>query len=350
MPSGLDLEDVRRQLDLPPAASERLAVLKRSPGAPDPELPGPTEAADLLRRFGIDVPDRADALAARPDPVEHPALWWILERVYHDILATMGEPVSIDGFAGYPALPASTGAIGRHLPVWTFLALVPAIRRFHAERGVPDSVSWTTLGTALGVALRAHRAVAGASGLGLWGFGWTLPLRFRGVDYQLGRLGFHLGELSLSDGACGYVLGVHILAGERLDVTACAESLGRARKFFARRFPDRPVSLFTCESWLLDPQLAGYLDSDTNIVRFQRLFTILPVPDHLEARSRSDEEMRGYLFAGSGDAALDRLPQDTTLRRAYVEHLRSGRHWHARTGWRPIEEADGALNSALERG
>ncbi|MFI7013026.1 hypothetical protein [Streptomyces sp. NPDC050164] len=30
---------------------------------------------------------------------------------------------------------------------------------------------------------------------------------------------------------------------------------------------------------------------------------------------------------------LRQLPQDTSLRRAYVTHLQSGRHWHARTGW-----------------
>jgi hypothetical protein len=30
---------------------------------------------------------------------------------------------------------------------------------------------------------------------------------------------------------------------------------------------------------------------------------------------------------------LAELPQDTSLQRAYVTHLRSGRHWHARTGW-----------------
>jgi hypothetical protein len=327
MVAEVDLDDVQR----------RLAVLRRLPDAPDPVLPDVEEADVLLWRFGVDEADRSDVLAARPDPHDQPELWWILNHVFHDILATMGEPVTITGFAGYPALPASSGDLGRHLPVWTFLALVPAIQRFHAARGIPDTISWTTLGTALAVALRAHRMATGASGLGLRGFGWTLPLRFRGIDYQLGRLGFHLGELSLSGGACGYVLGVHILAGERLDMEACAESIDRAHAFFARHFPDRPVAWFTCESWLLDPQLADYLDPRTNIIRFQRLFTILPLPDPFEIRSRNDEGLRGYLFAGFDDTALDRLPQDTRLRRAYVDHLRAGRHWHVRTGWRPME-------------
>ncbi|MEV0796276.1 hypothetical protein AB0I34_01230 [Kribbella sp. NPDC050281] len=35
---------------------------------------------------------------------------------------------------------------------------------------------------------------------------------------------------------------------------------------------------------------------------------------------------------GLNDEALAQVPQDTTLQRAYVTHLRSGRHWHNRTG------------------
>jgi hypothetical protein len=30
---------------------------------------------------------------------------------------------------------------------------------------------------------------------------------------------------------------------------------------------------------------------------------------------------------------LDALPQETTLQRAVVAHLRGGGHWHGRTGW-----------------
>lgn len=338
MPLSLEPEDVQRQLHLPPLPPEsiqRLAHLQRPPGAPTPVLPDQSEAEDLLKRFGVDGADQADVLASRPDPVEHPALWWVLDRVFHDILATMGQPVSIVGFSAYPALPLSTGARGRHLPVWTFLALVPAIRRFHAERGIPDTISWNSLGGALVVALRAHRSVMGVSGLGLWGFGWTLPLRFRGVDYQLGRLGYHLGEMSLSSGSCGYVLGVHILAGERLDLEACTTSMTRARAFFARHFPERPITMFTCESWLMDPQLADYLNPNSNIVGFQRLFNILPLLDHQEATSRSDEDILEYVFQQASHASLDQLPQNTSLQKAYVEHLRSGHHWYVRTGWRP---------------
>ncbi len=348
MPDSLNLDDVVRELHLAREAAERLVQLQHIPDAPAPALPDHSEAERLLGRLGVDTADMVDVLGSRPDPVEHPELWWILDHVYHDILATMGEPVSIAGFPGYPPLPLSTGATGRHLPVWTFLALVPAIRQFHANHGIPDVISWGSLGEALTVALRAHRSIMGLSGLGLWGFGWTLPLRFRGVDYQIGRLGYHLGEMSLSSGCCGYVLGVHILGGDRLDPEACLTSMTRALAFFACHFPERPITMLTCESWLMDPQLADYLDAHSNIVRFQRLFNILPLPKHMEARLRSDEDILGYVFNQPSDASLDRLPQDTTLQRAFVKHLRAGRHWHSRTGWRPVQGSMGVAHDALE--
>jgi hypothetical protein len=33
---------------------------------------------------------------------------------------------------------------------------------------------------------------------------------------------------------------------------------------------------------------------------------------------------------------LDRIPQDTTLQRAFVSHLRDGRHFHLRIGLRQL--------------
>jgi len=43
----------------------------------------------------------------------------------------------------------------------------------------------------------------------------------------------------------------------------------------------------------------------------------------------------GRELAGFGDRAafLDQLPQETSLQRAIVAVLRSGNHWHTRTGW-----------------
>lgn len=329
---GLDVEDVARALELTPATVDWLARIDRPDGAPSPELPDDAEADRLLRRLDIGSEDRMDTLAARPDPAAHPELWWILDRAYHLMLATMGRPVPIEGFPGYPGLPASAGPVARHLPVWMYLALLPETRGYHSRRGIPDELSWDSLADALGRVMRAHRASTGASGLALWGFGWTLPLRFRGADFQLGKLGFNRGVISLSNGACGHAVAVHIPAEPPLDPAACDESFTRAREFFPRHFPEEPVTFFTCSSWLMDPQLSEYLPDSSNIVQFQRRFQLLPLTADKAERTDGDRDVEAYVFGRSFDR-LDDYPQDTTLQRAYVTHRRADRHWHGRTGW-----------------
>ncbi|NBE97741.1 hypothetical protein FE391_28805 [Nonomuraea sp. KC401] len=79
-----------------------------------------------------------------------------------------------------------------------------------------------------------------------------------------------------------------------------------------------------------------YLPERSNIVRFQRRFVLKPPAPGDE--DRADASMLEYVFGRPSrqgpvtESRLAELPQDTTLRRAYVTHLRSGRHWHARTG------------------
>lgn len=330
-PDQLDLEDVRAQLSLPAETVSWLGAIGRPAGAPGPVLPSAAEAERLLERLGVDSDDRAETLAARPDPREGPAFWWVLDRAYHKLLATMGVPVPMEGFPGWPGLPAETGAMGRHLPVWTYLAVLPEVRRYHADRRIGDEISWESLAT-LGDLMRVHRSATGLGGVGLFGFGWTAVLRFRGADYQLGKLGFNRGIISLSNGPCGHALSVHITRGPPLDPAACDRSFDLAREFFPRHFPEEPVTFFTCSSWLMDPQLAEYLPESSNLVRFQRRFNLVPARPE---QPPGDERIEEYVF-GQPYESLDDYPQDTTLRRAYVTHRRAGRHWYPRTGWMPF--------------
>ncbi len=336
----MQIDDAARILDLPATTVEALQHL-RTPDEPvELTLPTLEQAATILDACDIDPIDVQEALAVRPDPERYPAHWWLLSRVSHDILANMGQPVPIDGFRGYPPVPASTGAMGRYLPVWTFLTLVPFTRQFHQERDISAEISAATLGSALGMGLRAHRAATGLGGLGLWGFGWTLPLRLRGVDYQIGRLGFHIGEMSMSSGTCGHLLGVHILAGSPLTPDACDRSFDDARKFFTRHFPDAPITFFTCESWLMDLQLRDYLAPTSNIIQFQTHFSTIPLAERLRDAHQCDGDMRSYIFGAQASLPLAELPQATSLERAFVSHLQAGKHWYARTGWMPFAEDD----------
>jgi GNAT-like C-terminal domain/N-acyltransferase N-terminal domain len=294
-------------------------------------LPGDTEAAELLERLGVDPIDRAETLAARPDPDAHPELWQRLVRGYRELLADLGTPPA---GGGWPALPAETGARGRFLYVWLCLAALPHVRRYHAEHGVPDDISWDSL-RFLGLNLASERLTTGTGGLSA---SWGLPRVFGGTSYRLGRLVFDrqrpvtepAGHPVLRRGESG--LNTHIPYGSPLDPAACDASFTAAREFFPARFPEA-IGGFCCHSWLMDDQLADYLPETANIMRFQRRW------HGFNDREQADWAVLEHVFrrkyAGPRPPAelLDELPQVTTLQRAIVAHVRSGRHWYNQTGW-----------------
>ena len=300
------------------------------------ELPSDVEAAWLLERLGASSDDRDGTLSARPDPREHPDLWQHLERCYHDLRSSMGSGLMrANGYRGFPAMPADAGPVALHLYVWLYLAVLPETLRYHAERGIDHRRSWETL-SSLGPMMAEHRSVHGLGGIGRFEQ-WCPPLTFRGAEYRLGRLDYDRARGECPDGTTGFLLNVHIPPGVSLAPDSCDESLGLARLFFARHFTDEPVSHFACHSWLLDPQLIEYLPDRSNIVRFLRRFELKPVTSR--HRDHADGDMLEYVFgrpSQNGPVAaslLANLPQDTSLQRAYVAHLQSGRNWHARTGW-----------------
>lgn len=336
-PTGLDGDHVQRRLQLPDTTATWLRSIPRPADAAEPVLPDDTGAVELLDRLG--VADPAETLAARPDRTANPELWWILDRTFQEMVATMGDAAPRDGFFGWPPITDKRDPVARHLYVWLLLATVPLVRRYHAEHGVPDDVSWESL-ACLGTTMAAARRQSGTAGLdGVW----SEPLAFRGALYPLGRLTFERIE-PVADGAdfpplppgtCA--IGTHIPGNTPLEPRACDASFARACDFIANHFPDRPAA-FICHSWLLDPQLADYLPAESNLVRFQRRFTLA----RNQSESSANEILR-FVFDRRNEHrevaedVLAELPQDTTLQRAYVTHLRSGRRWYARTGWAPLD-------------
>ncbi|GGH39369.1 acyltransferase domain-containing protein [Paenibacillus segetis] len=77
------------------------------------------------------------------------------------------------------------------------------------------------------------------------------------------------------------VLGVHIPSGESLEAQQVEESFERAREFFRGITP-----IFICNSWMLYPNLSEVLQPSSNIMQFQKKFSIYQV-DH-EARQAEE--------------------------------------------------------------
>jgi hypothetical protein len=258
-------------------------------------LPDDATAQALLRELGADETDAALVLGARPRGADLE----LVEQLAALLEANMGGYRKLD-------FPAPDGFVS----VWPFLAVVPAVRAYHRERGIPDDVSLDSL-RGLGLGLAESRRELGRRGFNK---AWWLTLHFRGALYRLGRLQFNRSD----DGP-----GVHVPGDGPLDPAACDASFGRAREFFPRHFPDERNAPFRCQSWLLDPQLAEYLGEDANVVRFGRRF-------------RLDDELHGEdvvrFVYGRVDGPPETWPQRTTLERAIVAHLLAGREWHTRAG------------------
>jgi hypothetical protein len=297
----------------------------------------PTEAQ--LRRLhiaDIDVApllETANELRSRPD--------WLdaFDAAVAEVRSQIGH---VDLTTVLTALPASLG--DRSGCVWAlvFAATADDVNAWHRAIGVPDEVSWATLAD-LGRHVAQHRRRnGGVTGLSTE---WWLPLHWRGALYELGRLQFNMYPLKTGPGGPLFwydadelsgmpaemqvgapVLGVHIPREGPLKEAECDASFRAAAEFFPRYFPERSSPIATCTSWMLDEQLAEYLPEDTNIVRFQRRFTM--VPGALEPY----DEIFNWVF-DRVPKTLDELTPHTRLEQAVVEHVRRGGKWHLRTGW-----------------
>lgn len=299
-----------------------------SPSWPDLDLPVAADLAALLRQLAFPEPDVADLLALAPNRERDPDLWWLLERTVAWLCQATGPE---DEAACLPPMPASLGPVGRYFPAYVFVAMVPHTLALHQARGVDPEVSWATLAD-LGRHMARYRCGFGVGGMDPW------PTRhLQGKLFELGRLQFERLRLTeqmaaairatgRSQSAGDVALAVHIPSRSGpIFPEACDESFARARRFFARHFPEDRFDIAICESWLLDPQLAEYLSPGTNIMRFQRRF-------QLAYRMDNPDQIQDFVFGRVYDS-LSEMPTSTILERAIADHIRSGRRWCGGAGW-----------------
>ena len=129
------------------------------------------------------------------------------------------------------------------------------------------------------------------------------------------------------------VIDIHIPADGPMDIAACRAAFLQALDFFPRHFPAWPWRFFTCESWLMAPQLPQL--GNGNTAAFQRQFLILPYDG-------GDEQMFERLYQSDparDPAGLAALPQGSSLQRAVRDHLLAGGLFTAMHGAIPRELA-----------
>ena len=210
-----------------------------------------------------------------------------------------------------------------------YICLSKHLRETYAQRGIDDAI-WHDSMLDLKYKLEECKHVRGICGMfvAFWMPGW-----FKMTRFALGRLQFEIvdfGREYQKDGITltkeSKVLNMHIpRSGQPLSPALYEDSFARAKAFFAAQLPagqcpDGKIP-FVCHSWLLYPCMNEFVSENSNVRKFMEEFEILSW-DH------SDGESLWCLF-DTNERNPARLPTDTSLRRAFVERLKSG----GRVGW-----------------
>ncbi len=147
---------------------------------------------------------------------------------------------------------------------------------------------------------------------------------FRLTRFGIGRLQFEVIPFRDNYNKNGIVLtpdtkvvNVHIpRSKEPLTEEVCMESYREAKAFFKTEVETDPCP-FVCDSYLLYPENEKFLPPKTNTYRFFKSFEILS--------ARPDKERQNlWRIFDTHEKNINRLPADTTMRRAYIEHLKKG--------------------------
>ena len=125
------------------------------------------------------------------------------------------------------------------------------------------------------------------------------------------------------------VLNIHIpRSKEPLTEEACMASYLEAKAFFSDKVTTDPCP-FVCDSYLLYPENEKFLPPTTNTYKFLKSFEILS--------TRSDKERSNlWRIFDTQEKNIDRLPADTSMRRAFIDYLKNGGKMGAGRGIRFI--------------
>lgn len=135
--------------------------------------------------------------------------------------------------------------------------------------------------------------------------------------FRLGRLEFRLRSLDKDYNVGDYfiskkgvVISVHIPSGDKLDYEECVKSFKQAYNFFNGTAP-----IVYCRSWLIDNRITPFLNSNSNILKFQRLFTVVEQEDNIFCEE--------FVFNGfSDDKSV--YEENTSLQRELKRYLLNG--------------------------
>lgn len=215
-----------------------------------------------------------------------------------------------NGLGGYEAQLLLYLCFSRYLP------------QHYAQAGLPEHICMSSLEDLKWKAIECNR-IYGAWGsfVADWFSGFFNMSRF-----TLGRLQYEAVPFPedypvsgrLSREKVGVVLNTHIPSAGPLDPDSCRASYTMAADFWERYFHAVSPAIY-CYSWLLYPAHEEFLPRNSNILKFQRDFEV-----YKEWQDNSGSDL-WRIFDCMYEGSPEKLPEDTSLRRAYKEWLAAGK-------------------------
>ena len=310
-------------------------------GLPQVEVEIPPTEELVTRALEVAVPfDDLNPLLAAADRLRTGPGEDLLRLEVASLVAAMGRT---DPLPPLPVVTPDTVDPPGYFGVLVALLTVPFARAYHRRHGIDEVTSWRTF-VDIGRNIAVYRNRHGRPGFD--DLDWV-SLHLTGQLYDLGRLQVARARLGGTFTRLIREHGLDVEEGEPcldihiprysgpMDITACDRSLTRATEFFPRHFPEESPRYLVCSSWLLDPVLAERLPARSNIVAFQRHFTIARCDEP------GDEATMIFVFEDP-TRPLSAYPRSSSLQRAVLEHLEAGGHWHGGRGWRALDPTPAA--------
>lgn len=188
----------------------------------------------------------------------------------------------------------------------------------YVQRGIKEKVYWDTFRD---ITYWCENCFREYGEYGINEYGW-FSLHLNLTVFRLGRLQFQTTEAERDitgtvEGKVYHipmgtpVIQVHIPQGDPLIKEDCEESFRQAYTWFGQEIP------YLCHSWLLYPGLTELLKPDSNIIRFQELFSLLQT-------DTEGTEAEWRIF-GKVLPEPREYPENTGLQKAAKQYLLEGK-------------------------
>lgn len=201
------------------------------------------------------------------------------------------------------------------------IELTPHLKTLYKQKGISDDIYDASV-CELKWKVSECKAVYDVWGtfVGWWSIGF-----FKMTRFGIGRLQFNLKNFTEKIVVNNFefdendvYIDTHIPSSGPLDYSECQESYKLAAEFFKDIFKDKPI-VFGCRSWLLSPDNNKILPASSNILKFMQDYTLVKA---------DTDPTNNNLWRIFGTFSLPEnvkdLPQDTSVRRAFVKWLAEG--------------------------